>query len=97
MKTDLSNARVVLFATHGIVAGEVPGWRKAGLAMAYEGSALSDSILTADDIVTLRLNADWVVLSACNAGFVTGFAGDAISELSRAFFAAGARSMLVTQ
>ncbi|MBU7439683.1 CHAT domain-containing protein [Paraburkholderia fungorum] len=97
MKADLSNDRVVLFATHGIVAGEVPGWRKAGLAMAYEGSGLTDSILTADDIVTLRLNADWVVLSACNTGFVTGTAGDAISELSRAFFAAGARSMLVTQ
>ena len=42
MKRDLSNERVVLFATHGIVAGEVPGWRKAGLAMAYEGSGLSD-------------------------------------------------------
>jgi CHAT domain-containing protein/tetratricopeptide (TPR) repeat protein len=97
MKTDLSNDRVVLFATHGIVAGEVPGWRKAGLALAYEGSGLPDSILTADDIVTLRLNADWVVLSACNTGLVTGTAGDAISELSRAFFAAGARSMLVTQ
>ncbi|OAJ55453.1 hypothetical protein A6V36_35090 [Paraburkholderia ginsengiterrae] len=97
MKRDLSNDRVVLFATHGIVAGEVPGWRKAGLALAYEGSGLPDSILTADDIVTLRLNADWVVLSACNTGLVTGTAGDAISELSRAFFAAGARSMLVTQ
>jgi CHAT domain-containing protein len=97
MKTDMSNARVVLFATHGIVAGEVPGWRKAGLALAYEGNGLPDSILTADDIVTLRLNADWVVLSACNTGLVTGTAGDAISELSRAFFAAGARSMLVTQ
>ncbi|QBR03189.1 CHAT domain-containing protein [Paraburkholderia pallida] len=97
MKRDLSNDRVVLFATHGIVAGEVPGWRKAGLALAYEGSGLADSILTADDIVTLRLNADWVVLSACNTGLVTGDAGDAMSELSRAFFAAGARSMLLTQ
>nr|WP_315597282.1 CHAT domain-containing protein [uncultured Cupriavidus sp.] len=97
MKRDLSNYRVVLFATHGIVAGEVPGWRKAGLALAYEGSGLADSILTADDIVTLRLNADWVVLSACNTGLVSGNAGDAISALSRAFFAAGARSMLVTQ
>ncbi|CAD6549727.1 hypothetical protein LMG27952_04892 [Paraburkholderia hiiakae] len=97
MKRDLSNDRVVLFATHGIVAGEVPGWRKAGLALAYEGSGLPDSILTADDIVTLRLNADWVVLSACNTGLVTGNAGDAMSELSRAFFAAGARSVLLTQ
>jgi CHAT domain-containing protein len=97
MKMDLSNDRVVLFATHGIVAGEVPGWRKSGFALAYEGSGLADSILTADDIVTLRLNADWVVLSACNTGLVSGNAGDAVSELSRAFFAAGARSMLVTQ
>ncbi|WP_205194889.1 CHAT domain-containing protein [Burkholderia sp. Ax-1719] len=97
MKRNLSNDRVVLFATHGIVAGEVPGWRKAGLALAYEGNGLPDSILTADDIVTLRLNADWVVLSACNTGLVSGNAGDAISELSRAFFAAGARSILVTQ
>jgi CHAT domain-containing protein len=97
MTKNLSNDRVVLFATHGIVAGEVPGWRKAGLALAYEGSGLADSILTADDIVTLRLNADWVVLSACNTGLVTGNAGDAMSELSRAFFAAGARSILLTQ
>jgi len=97
MKRDLLNDRVVLFATHGIVAGEVPGWHKAGLALAYEGSGLPDSVLTADDIVTLRLNADWVVLSACNTGLVTGNAGDAMSELSRAFFAAGARSILLTQ
>ncbi|CAD6549717.1 hypothetical protein LMG27952_04887 [Paraburkholderia hiiakae] len=97
MKMDLSSDQVVLFATHGIVAGEVPGWRKSGLAMAYERSGLDDSILTADDIVMLRLNADWVVLSACNTGLVSGSAGDAVSELSRAFFAAGARSVLVTQ
>ncbi|WP_028221181.1 CHAT domain-containing protein [Paraburkholderia oxyphila] len=97
MKADLSSDRVVLFATHGISPGEVPGWRKSGLALAYEGHGLVDSILTADDIVTLRLNADWVVLSACNTGLATGNAGDAISALSRAFFAAGARSLLVTQ
>ncbi|SEF13354.1 CHAT domain-containing protein [Burkholderia sp. WP9] len=97
MKRDLLNDRVVLFATHGIVAGEVPGWHKAGLALAYEGNGLPDSVLTADDIVTLRLNADWVVLSACNTGLVTGNAGDAMSELSRAFFSAGARSILLTQ
>lgn len=97
MKRNLLNDRVVLFATHGIVAGEVPGWHKAGLALAYEGNGLPDSVLTADDIVTLRLNADWVVLSACKTGLVTGNAGDAMSELSRAFFAAGARSILLTQ
>lgn len=47
--------------------------------------------------MTLRLNADWVVLSACNTGLATGDAGDSVSALARAFFAAGARSLLVTQ
>jgi CHAT domain-containing protein len=97
LRANLADDRVVLFATHGIVPGQVPGWPKSGLAMTYEGRGLPDSILTADDIVTLRLNADWAVLSACNTGLATGNAGDSISELSRAFFAAGARSVLVTQ
>jgi CHAT domain-containing protein len=97
LKEDMSGDKVVVFATHGVIAGQVPGLRKAGLALAYEGSGLADSILTIDDIVTLRLNADWVVLSACNTGFATGDAGDSISALSRGFFAAGARSLLVTQ
>ncbi|WP_168991589.1 CHAT domain-containing protein [Paraburkholderia sp. UYCP14C] len=97
LKADLSTERVVLFATHGVIPGELPEWHKSGLALAYEGNGLLDSILSADDIVTLRLNADWVVLSACNTGLASGNAGDAVSELSRAFFAAGARTMLVTQ
>ncbi|KXU84577.1 hypothetical protein CR51_41195 [Caballeronia megalochromosomata] len=97
LKQDLSDYRVVLFATHGIIAGEVPGMRESGLALAYEGSGLQDSVLTVDDIVPLRLNADWVVLSACNTGYTSGAAGDSISALTRGFFAAGARSLLVTQ
>ncbi|MBK5120487.1 CHAT domain-containing protein [Burkholderia sp. R-69980] len=97
LKENMSDDKVVVFATHGVIAGQVPGLRKAGLALAYEGSGLADSILTIDDIVTLRLNADWVVLSACNTGFATGDAGDSVSALSRGFFGAGARSLLVTQ
>lgn len=97
IKQDLSDDRVVLFATHGLIAGEVPGLRQPGLALAYEGTGLADSILMVDDIVPLRLNADWVVLSACNTGFASGVAGDSISALARGFFAAGARSLLVTQ
>ncbi|WP_207001944.1 CHAT domain-containing protein [Trinickia mobilis] len=97
LKEDLSDTRVILFATHGITAGELPGMRKAGLALGYEGAGLHDSVLTIDDIVALRLNADWVVLSACNTGYASGDAGDAVSALARGFFAAGARSVLVTQ
>ncbi len=97
MKENLADQRLVVFATHGILPGEVPGMRKAGLAMAYEGRGLADSVLTIDDIITLRLNADWVVLSACNTGYASGNAGDTISALARGFFAAGGRSLLVTQ
>lgn len=97
LKEDLSDARVVAFATHGLLPGEAPGLLKAGLALAYEGQGLADSLLTIDDVVGLRLNADWVVLSACNTGLVTGNAGDALSALSRGFFASGARALLATQ
>jgi CHAT domain-containing protein len=97
LKQDMSDDRVVAFATHGLLPGEVPGMLKAGLALAYEGKGLSDSVLTIDDIVALRLNADWVVLSACNTGFASGNAGDTISALARGFYAAGGRSLLVTQ
>lgn len=97
LKDDLSEERIVEFATHGILPGEIPQMLKAGLAMAYEGNGLSDSVLTIDDVVGLRLNADWVVLSACNTGFASGDAGDSMSALSRGFFAAGARSVLATQ
>ena len=94
---DLADVRVLAFATHGLLPGEVPGMLKAGLAMAYEGRGLADSVLTIDDIVGLRLNADWVILSACNTGYASGAAGDSMSALSRGFFAAGARTVLATQ
>jgi CHAT domain-containing protein len=97
LKQDLSDVRVVAFATHGLLPGEVPGLSKAGLALSYEGQGLMDSVLTIDDIIGMRLNADWVVLSACNTGFATGAAGDTMSALARGFFASGARSLLVTQ
>ena len=49
-----------------------------------------------EDIFTLKLNADWVLLSACNTGAGAGVGAEAASGLGRAFFYAGARSLLVT-
>ena len=97
LQEDLSRARILVFATHGLLPGEIPGVRTAGLAMAYEGRGLPDSLLTIDDIIGLRLNADWVVLSACNTGYASGRAGDTMSALARGFFAAGGRTLLSTQ
>jgi CHAT domain-containing protein len=49
-----------------------------------------------DDVLGLRLNADWVVLSACNTAGGDGRAEEALSGLARGFLYAGARSLLVT-
>lgn len=97
MKDKLADVRVLEFATHGLLAGELPGMLTPGLALAYEGRGLPDSVLTIDDIVGLRLNADWVILSACNTGLANGAGGDSMSALERGFFAAGARTVLATQ
>jgi CHAT domain-containing protein len=53
-------------------------------------------LLTLDDILMLKLDADWVVLSACNTAAGDGKGSEAISGLGRAFFYAGSRALLVT-
>ena len=49
-----------------------------------------------DDILSFRLGAEWVVLSACNTAAADGRGEEALSGLARAFLYAGARSLLVT-
>lgn len=94
----LSNYRVVYFATHGLIAGEVRGVGEPSLALSIPANptAEDDGLLTASEVAQLKLNADWVVLSACNtmAGEVPG--ADALSGLARAFFYAGSRALLVS-
>ena len=59
---------MVYFATHGLVAGEVKGLAEPSLALSAPKapSNLDDGLLTASEVAQLKLNADWVVLSACN-------------------------------
>jgi CHAT domain-containing protein len=94
----LFDYRVVYFATHGLVAGEVKGLAEPSLALTLPKmpSDLDDGLLTASEVAQLKLNADWVVLSACNtiAGDKPG--AEALSGLARAFFYAGARALLVS-
>jgi tetratricopeptide (TPR) repeat protein/CHAT domain-containing protein len=94
----LSDYRVVYFATHGLVAGEIKGLAEPSLALTLPSkpSDLDDGLLTASEVAQLKLNADWVVLSACNtiAGDKPG--AEALSGLARAFFYAGARALLVS-
>jgi CHAT domain-containing protein/Tfp pilus assembly protein PilF len=94
----LTDYRIVYFATHGLVAGDIQGVAEPSLALTLPAaaSARDDGLLTASEVAQLRLNADWVVLSACNtiAGDKPG--AEALSGLARAFFYAGARALLVS-
>jgi CHAT domain-containing protein len=97
-RSALADYRVVYFATHGLVAGEIKGLAEPSLALTLpkEPSDADDGLLTASEVAQLKLNADWVVLSACNtiAGDKPG--AEALSGLARAFFYAGARALLVS-
>ena len=94
----LSDYGIVYFATHGLVAGDVKGLAEPSLALSIpkQPSELDDGLLTSSEVAQLKLNADWVVLSACNtvAGDKPG--AEALSGLARSFFYAGARALLVS-
>ena len=95
MTTPLIDRRVVAFATHGLLPDEIPGQSKPALAMAATDDPAESPLLTLDDVLTLRLNAQWVVLSACNTAGAERD-GAAMSGLVRGFFFAGTRSVLAT-
>ncbi len=97
-QADLSNYRVVMFATHGLVPGELDGLHQPALALSAPDvtGQPGDGLLTLDEILALKLDADWVVLSACNTGAGDGAGAEAASGLGRAFFYAGTRAILVT-
>jgi CHAT domain-containing protein len=90
--------RVIAFATHALVPGELDGLTQPALAPSAPSVADSDGdgLLTMEEISALRLNADWVVLSAVQHGGGSGAGSEAISGLGRAFFYAGARALLVS-
>lgn len=94
----LHSATVLHFATHGLVTGELPGLTEPALVLTppQVASATDDGLLSASDAARLNLQAKWVILSACNtaAGDATG--GGSLSGLARAFFVAGARSLMVS-
>jgi CHAT domain-containing protein len=80
------------------VPGDLDGLTQPALALtAPEIAGIEgDGLLTMEKILGLRLDADWIVLSACNTASGNGAGSDAISGLGRAFFYAGARALLVT-
>jgi CHAT domain-containing protein/tetratricopeptide (TPR) repeat protein len=93
---DLAGSRVIAFATHGLLPGELNGTNEPALVLTppRTSSAMDDGLLSTSEIASLKLSADWVILSACNTA--AGSGAENLSGLARAFLFAGARSLLAT-
>jgi CHAT domain-containing protein/Flp pilus assembly protein TadD len=100
--TKLDGYRIVHFATHAMVAGETAKYTDLSEpALVFTPPQVpsdeDDGLLTSSEIAsTLKLNADWVILSACNTAEGDKPGAEALSGLARAFFYAGAKSLLVS-
>ena len=93
----LSRARFVVFSTHGLMAGSAAAEPGLVLTPPDLATEADDGYLGASEAAQLRLDAEFVVLSACNTAASDGRpGGEGLSGLARAFFYAGARSVLVS-
>ncbi|MFT5509378.1 MAG: CHAT domain-containing protein/tetratricopeptide (TPR) repeat protein [Hyphomicrobiaceae bacterium] len=100
---ELARTRVLQFATHALVAAETEDLARSlaepslMLTPPDKASIHDDGLLTASEVMQLKLDADWVVLSACNTAAPRGKGNaEPLSGLARAFFYAGARALLVS-
>lgn len=98
-KAELARYRVLAFATHGLMADEFASIGEPALVLTPPriSTEADDGLLTASEIAKLKLDADWVILSACNTAAADGTPGaEGLSGLAKAFFYAGARTLFVS-
>jgi CHAT domain-containing protein/tetratricopeptide (TPR) repeat protein len=93
----LRDYRVVHFATHGVLPSDLACLSEPAIiaSTAPNGPDATQALLTAGTVINLDLDADLVMLSACNSGGGAA-AGESLSTLARSFFFAGARGLLLT-
>ncbi|MFC7542444.1 CHAT domain-containing protein [Siccirubricoccus deserti] len=98
-EAELGQRRILHLATHALLPGELSCLQEPSIVVSPPpGAPDADlSFVKASDLLGLKLNADLVILSACNTGGPSGSGGgEALSGLARAFFYAGARGLMVT-
>jgi len=98
-EADIGAARVVAFATHGLVPTVYNKLDEPGLVMTPPAQATleDDGYLSASEAAGLKLSADWLILSACNTAAASGKPeAESLSGLARAFLYAGAKALLAS-
>ena len=90
----LDDFRYIHFATHGFLDELHPG--RSGILFSRAPESKEDGILQTGEIMRLKLNADIVTLSACSTGLGKLVTGEGVLGLTRAFFYAGARNVVVS-
>lgn len=90
----LPSYRYLHFAVHGRLDSTNPA--RSGLVLSRDPKEADDGVLQTREIVQLKLNADLVTLSACETGLGRFVRGEGVMGLARAFFYAGARSVVVS-
>mgnify|MGYP001271248708 CR=1 FL=1 len=96
---NLRDYRIIAFATHALLPGELDCLTEPALALTPQTTNAGDSgLLDASTIATLNLDAEWVLLSACNTAGEGGerLRGEGLSGLATAFFYAGSRALLAS-
>nr|WP_246350609.1 CHAT domain-containing tetratricopeptide repeat protein [Sphingobium boeckii] len=106
-RSDLNDFRILHFATHGLVTAPRPECPARPALLTSFGDTDSDGLLSFSEIYDLKIDADLVILSACDtagqasaeatraAGITTG-GGSALDGLVRAFIGAGGRSVVAS-
>ena len=95
----LKDYKIVHFAAHALLPSELACQDEPAIVTSTPPGATDakQALLTASEVAGLKLDADAVILSACNSGGPGGSsAGESLAGLARSFFYAGARSLLVT-
>ena len=92
---EIGTYRNIVFATHGVMSTRIPGLMEPFLALTMAPPG-TDGFLKMSDILSLKMNADIVALTACQTGLGKDLSGEGVMSMGRAFQYAGAKSVLMT-
>lgn len=93
-KLDLEDFKIIHFAAHGLVDDQKP--TRSSIVLSLDSKSQEDGFVQMREIFNLRMSADLVSLSACQTGLGQFIRGEGIEGLNRAFFYAGASSVLMS-